>query len=159
MRKLAILLVLFFGIGAFICADSKPGLLEQKAFQFVFDSSSISFSNSISSLSRLFGDPQISVKEKQLQGYKNYVWDNLIVHVVASNDIIVALDIISDKIKTIDGIGIGDNLAKVKYFYGIPRVEKEKYITYYFSTFEETWNLVFYLKQGAVESIRMHRID
>jgi hypothetical protein len=161
MKRFVLISMIFCFCFILFANDSKPGLLKSTSFKLTYKNTQveIDLNSKINILQEQIGTPLENVESKKFRNYKNYVWPGLVLQVLPSNNIIQLIDIEDPCISTIDGVKIGDLKSKVLEIYGIPRVTKDKYISYYFSTFDETWYMIFYLSEGNISSIQIHRIE
>lgn len=155
-------LVLFLLIaGTSIYADNiREGFLRSESFSFLEKESGhlVNFNSSIEVLSQVFGCSNVSEDIQNDIQFTKISWPGLDIHVISENTILL-MTITSNTFSTVDGVSIGDDVKKVIEKYGKPLRRNEMRIQYYYSTFEETWSLVFYISNNKVESIRIHRLD
>ena len=161
MRRFLFICILVL-IGTCFFADTpKVGVLPKQSFQFVSVKKGlvINFSSDVGIINQTLGKSKINSEFVNETKFKKYSWDGLDLYVLPSNGIIQIMTITNNNFRTIGGISIGTDKVDIIDKLGQPSGINKSFLQYYYSTMDETWNLVFFLNINKVSSIQIHRLD
>ncbi len=157
-RIILIFFVLLYSLA--FSEDQKKGLVNNESFCFLHKASGqkISFGSDVKILTKTLGRPKQTSETINEIKFRKISWTGCDIHVIPKK-IILIVTLTDSSFSTIDGISVGDTKDAVIKEYGQPIMVAETYIQYYYSSFEETWFINFFIDDDKVESIQMHRLD
>ena len=169
--KIIILISVLFS--SFTYADGKPqGVINKESFCFVNTrtKTQVTFFSDISELEKKLGKSINGLNEKEL----TISWFGMLINVnpqweynnstkkyivVTDKYLITMATIENSDFSTIDGVSIGDDIAKIVKLYGEPYSKTNTIYQYLHNEPEEVWNLNIFLIDGKVNKISIVRGD